>query len=32
MAPDAAAIPQGGAAILAGIAIQEAMLAFAPDF
>jgi len=32
MASDTAAITKGGAAALGGIAIQEAMLAFAPDF
>jgi hypothetical protein len=32
MASDAAAIAQGGASALGGVAIQEAMLAFAPDF
>jgi len=32
MASDTAAIGQGGAAALGGIAVQEAMLAFAPDF
>jgi hypothetical protein len=32
MASDAAAIGQSGAAAFAGIAIQETMLAFAPDF
>jgi hypothetical protein len=32
MASDAAAIAKGGAAAFGGIAVQEAMLAFAPDF
>jgi hypothetical protein len=32
MASDAAAIAQRGAAAFGGVAIQEAMLAFAPDF
>jgi hypothetical protein len=32
MASDTAAIGQGGAAAFGGIAVQEAMLAFAPDF
>jgi hypothetical protein len=32
MASDTAAITQGGAAALGGVAIQKAMLAFAPDF
>ena len=32
MASGAAAITERGAAALGGIALQEAMLAFAPDF
>jgi hypothetical protein len=32
MASDAAAAAQSGAAAFGGIAVQEAMLAFAPDF
>jgi hypothetical protein len=32
MASHTAAVTKGGAAALGGIAIQEAMLAFAPDF
>jgi hypothetical protein len=32
MAADAAAIAQSGASALAGIAIEESMLALAPDF
>jgi hypothetical protein len=32
MTSDATAIAQGGATALGGVPIQEAMLAFAPDF
>jgi hypothetical protein len=32
MASDAAAVAQSGLAAFAGVAIQKAMLAFAPDF